>query len=277
MKLIFAAILLFSGIASALDCSKIEDNEKRLLCYDLEKEMSVKPNNESIEPNIIHQLVKAKLRDPSSSTFRNERQNNKSAGDIAHCGEVNSKNGFGGYTGFRRFFVYGNSVRIESKDHDIDPTVWELYCTEKSQGVKIGDWIKYNSGQDTVIAINNDNSTLLMECNRNSVALVNDIIDDIKPEASSGLMGIGQTVDYNNTVLLINDRNSRWNIVDNNTIRFPMSGRNMKHIRNMVLESRVSIGNNEYSSNGFKESLIELRKECPGSSWNRHIREHLEN
>lgn len=50
------------------------------------------------------------LRDPSSAQTRNERIT--TAGVL--CGEVNAKNGMGGYIGFRKFISYGpNSNYVE--------------------------------------------------------------------------------------------------------------------------------------------------------------------
>lgn len=46
----------------------------------------------------IEEAVAAELRDPSSAQFRNIRE-----GTEAACDEVNAKNTFGAYTGFREF------------------------------------------------------------------------------------------------------------------------------------------------------------------------------
>lgn len=54
------------------------------------------------------------MRDPSSVQFRNIAFAESSG---AVCGEINSKNGFGGYLGFRRFAVEGDRLWIQS---DID-------------------------------------------------------------------------------------------------------------------------------------------------------------
>lgn len=55
--------------------------------------------------------VKAGLKDPASAQFRNVKYNN---GKASVCGEINSKNSFGGYTGFGRFCMYlGEYVLFE--------------------------------------------------------------------------------------------------------------------------------------------------------------------
>jgi hypothetical protein len=52
--------------------------------------------------------VAASLRDPSSAEFRNIM-----VGTSATCGEVNGKNGFGAYAGFKPFVYVDGVVRIE--------------------------------------------------------------------------------------------------------------------------------------------------------------------
>ena len=53
------------------------------------------------------------LNDPESAQFRNLEL----AGD-AVCGEVNAKNGFGGYVGFQPFYALGSDVLIHSPTGD---------------------------------------------------------------------------------------------------------------------------------------------------------------
>jgi hypothetical protein len=54
------------------------------------------------------------LREPSSATFRNvfigKRPPPTKTLKIIVCGEINARNGFGGYTGFQHFIVSGGSV-----------------------------------------------------------------------------------------------------------------------------------------------------------------------
>ena len=48
-------------------------------------------------------LISDKLRDPSSTQFRNDNLSDKDW----LCGEINTKNGAGGYSGFSRFISHG--------------------------------------------------------------------------------------------------------------------------------------------------------------------------
>lgn len=54
-------------------------------------------------------LVKAKLRDPDSAVFRNVYFHQGATNAPTTCGEVNSKNGFGGMAGFQRFLSAGRA------------------------------------------------------------------------------------------------------------------------------------------------------------------------
>jgi hypothetical protein len=48
------------------------------------------------------QVVLSKLRDPDSAVFRNVHP---TPNGVTLCGEVNAKNGYGGYTGFKKFYT----------------------------------------------------------------------------------------------------------------------------------------------------------------------------
>nr|WP_295111768.1 hypothetical protein [uncultured Caulobacter sp.] len=53
-------------------------------------------------------LVAHDLKDPSSAQFRDVK-----ASSQAVCGEVNAKNSYGAYTGFRHFIVEGGKTELE--------------------------------------------------------------------------------------------------------------------------------------------------------------------
>lgn len=59
----------------------------------------------------VKETVAAEFRDPSSAEFRNIF-----AGSNTTCGEVNAKNGFGAYTGYREFTHRGGIVLLEPEE-----------------------------------------------------------------------------------------------------------------------------------------------------------------
>lgn len=57
----------------------------------------------------------AKLRDPDSAQYRNMAVRRTSSGQLHVCGEVNAKNGYGGYAGFERF-IYLSTGSLVTRD-----------------------------------------------------------------------------------------------------------------------------------------------------------------
>lgn len=70
--------------------------------------------------------VRASLRDPDSVQFKDVYANYTEEFQVVACGWVNSKNSFGGYTGFKRFVSGGKSVILEGKDKIAD--AWAAAC-----------------------------------------------------------------------------------------------------------------------------------------------------
>jgi hypothetical protein len=73
--------------------------------------------------------IKSKLKDPESALFRNVKFHS-SGGIPVTCGEVNAKNGFGGYSGFERFIAAGDTLQVlesEMVNNDLSE-VWNKYC-----------------------------------------------------------------------------------------------------------------------------------------------------
>lgn len=73
--------------------------------------------------------AKAKLKDPSSAQFRNVYFHIGADGIPMTCGEVNSKNSFGGYGGYQKFVSAGKSelTFLEEQVADFN-TVWNSFC-----------------------------------------------------------------------------------------------------------------------------------------------------
>ncbi|MDC5446163.1 hypothetical protein ACT4Y9_18345 [Acinetobacter baumannii] len=72
----------------------------------------------------VEKIVSEQLKDPESAEFRNVK---------GVCGEVNAKNSYGGYTGFKRFIVVNNSAVIESNSEDDTLPFalnWMAFCSK---------------------------------------------------------------------------------------------------------------------------------------------------
>lgn len=73
---------------------------------------------------MVEEQVKAHLRDPRSATFRHLGNG---------CGYVNSRNGFGGMSGFQRFIIDKNNVFLIDNDSSATPTfdvIWDANCAK---------------------------------------------------------------------------------------------------------------------------------------------------
>lgn len=70
--------------------------------------------------------VKAKLKDPESAVFQNQFIGIKGA----PCGEVNAKNSFGGFGGFKRYISAGAELTVLESDMESSEfeTSWRQIC-----------------------------------------------------------------------------------------------------------------------------------------------------
>jgi hypothetical protein len=75
--------------------------------------------------------ARAKLKDQDSARFRNVRFHKGKDGVPMTCGEVNSKNSFGGYGGFQKFISAGRAeftFLSEQMDAAEFTKVWNQFC-----------------------------------------------------------------------------------------------------------------------------------------------------
>lgn len=85
------------------------------------------------------EAIQRRLKDPDSAEFRNVEFYSGGSVPVA-CGEVNAKNGFGGYTGFERFIASGTKLAILASDMQ-SPTemqnIWVKMCVKaEADGAK---------------------------------------------------------------------------------------------------------------------------------------------
>ena len=79
---------------------------------------------------LAQEAVEAKLKDPDSADFRDIKVHHVGT-KTAVCGEVNAKNGFGGYTGFERFISAGAKeltfLESQMKAGEMNKA-WDMFC-----------------------------------------------------------------------------------------------------------------------------------------------------
>jgi hypothetical protein len=87
---------------------------------------------------IMQGLVANLLKDPAAAQFRNVQLKGLAQGK-AMCGEINAKNSYGGYVGFRPFAVHGTTAVIEFDPRTCDA---ELQCLLRS--IEVTHMMKLN-------------------------------------------------------------------------------------------------------------------------------------
>jgi len=102
-------------IEAEREAAKLAEKERR----DREREARDRAIAMEVDAKIA---LKNFLKDPDSAQIRNQH---------GFCGEVNSKNSFGGYTGFKRFIASSAIVAIDGENMESSEfqTVWEKFCT----------------------------------------------------------------------------------------------------------------------------------------------------
>ena len=100
---------------------------------DKQKEQErIENEKKSFESNMIYysrESVLNKLKDPNSANFEDVYLSS----DKVVCGKVNSKNSFGGYTGYKRFVSGGKTEGTFIEDEPVLPPrmfqeVWDKMC-----------------------------------------------------------------------------------------------------------------------------------------------------
>lgn len=87
------------------------------------------------------EAVKSRLRDPDSAKWGQISFSWGVGGVPTVCGQVNSKNGFGGYTGMQEFITVGRSdFTFFATDVDDFAGLWETMCTDKHNAAAVEKW-----------------------------------------------------------------------------------------------------------------------------------------
>ncbi len=93
--------------------------------------------NEPHKPSILQfeNTVRQTLRDPDSAKFRDSYVYPQPDGSFVACGSVNAKNGYGGYTGYRRFIatqemaLFDGGTALNIANFDLD---WTSRCRDNT-------------------------------------------------------------------------------------------------------------------------------------------------
>jgi len=76
---------------------------------------------------VVKSFVANRLKDPDAAKFRGV----KVKWDTV-CGEVNAKNSYGGYVGYRRFYaIDGSDLHME--ESNFDENQWDRFCGPKAK------------------------------------------------------------------------------------------------------------------------------------------------
>lgn len=73
--------------------------------------------------------VRDQLKDPDSARFRNTRTYHGGGAPVA-CGEVNSKNSFGGMGGYQRFVAAGDTIALDEQVEGGLQKLWSQFCKD---------------------------------------------------------------------------------------------------------------------------------------------------
>lgn len=96
---------------------------------EIKKEAAIR-TQKNFEREIIYSAKKkvaSSLKAPDSANFKDVFFNETNKGGAVACGQVNSKNSFGAYTGFQRFISNGKTVLLEEKIKNMGFT-WAEVC-----------------------------------------------------------------------------------------------------------------------------------------------------
>lgn len=123
----------FLVIALALGLSACGDDQPAADPSPVASEAGSKPNAFALI-SAGEEEVKKLLRDPDSAIFRNQGVNNPEGDVWVTCGEVNSRNGFGGMSGWSGYISNGvNITAIEEQVSDFH-VAWNKLCASKKKG-----------------------------------------------------------------------------------------------------------------------------------------------
>ncbi|MEX6119165.1 hypothetical protein AB6G31_16330 [Providencia hangzhouensis] len=97
--------------------------QERVKLEDIKKKSWQNSASEMNHVSFAENRLKENLKDPDSAEFKDGRTGNNGA----VCGQVNSKNSFGAYTGYKKYIQFGSSTMVDDASDDFNKQ-WESYC-----------------------------------------------------------------------------------------------------------------------------------------------------
>ena len=135
LRVVLAVLLFFPFIAYAqkkIDCRKLTSAELRVIDVETEcqKETPAKVDVEKLKKLALtdgKRSLAEHMKDPDSVKFRNLITSE--SGSVL-CGEVNAKNSYGGYVGFKRFYYFWSTSKPSSifGEADFHEEFWIRSC-----------------------------------------------------------------------------------------------------------------------------------------------------
>lgn len=90
-------------------------------------DVGVNQNDSKIKAAAFDAVLRL-MKDPDSTKFGDDLRVSSVQGKSVVCGSVNSKNSFGGYSGFKRFLYFYESKQMEIEPQGEFDRLWHLFC-----------------------------------------------------------------------------------------------------------------------------------------------------
>jgi len=101
----------------------------RAAAAQLAREAAEKREQDELWAIHMQDQVRGQLKDPDSAVFRNARTYHGSGAPVV-CGEVNSRNSFGGMSGYQRFVAAGSVIALDEQVEGGVREVWKRFCRD---------------------------------------------------------------------------------------------------------------------------------------------------
>jgi hypothetical protein len=144
-QILAVGLVMFSGVAFAqkhVDCSKMSPAEVRMVddvTTTCKAPVDTKAEKKATQKLIAQasrearSKIASQFKDPDSVKFKNLRI---SKDGMTVCGEVNGKNSYGGYTGFKLFYSLWMVDHVSVVSDDTQ-TIYDSFCAaDKTQPLK---------------------------------------------------------------------------------------------------------------------------------------------